>query len=76
MQGENFVTISPRIPWLKVIGLLCLRGGSTENGYKAGVLEVLFSYNNKSGLLAKDFHTDRYKGDGFLLMLVGAVQST
>ena len=32
--------------------------------------------NNESGVLAKGFHTDLHKGDGFLLIVVGVIQST
>ena len=45
MQGENFVTIPPRVPWVKGIGLLCLRGVRQSSGYKAAmfVVEVIMS---------------------------------
>ena len=32
--------------------------------------------NNESGLLAKGFHTDLHKGDGFLLIPIGKIQDT
>ena len=32
--------------------------------------------NNESEVLAKGFHTNLHKGDGFLLIVIGVIQST